>query len=431
MLGWPLWSIYLAQRYFSGKSRPGWLERWGRLPDSLVARADSPPRIWVHAVSAGEVVAAVPIVREIRALLQDHNIVFSVTTPAGMEMAEQQARQYVDAIFYFPFDLPWVARSVVRQLRPRVFVSLESELWPNVLHELKRSGAVTVMVNGRITERSYRRIVRFGSGLFRWMLSNMDRLQVQSEADASRVRSLGGDGISNRIEVVGNSKFDQEITQLSDHELIQTRARLKFPPDTPIFVAGSTRSSEEEAEVIRAYKRMRERTPALCLLIAPRHIARATELLEAMHVAGLEPVRKTQLADVESVRHLILDTMGELADVYALAAFAFVGNSFPPTVNGGGQNLVQPLAHGKPVFFGPETATIRSEVDLAVAAGVGFEVRSAEELAERGRRLLENDAERAIIGQNARALIMAQQGVSRRYAQTVADLAGSFRGEQA
>ncbi len=429
MLVSPLWGAYLVQRYVSGKSRAGWPQRWGHLPEAMAAD-DSRPRVWVHAVSAGEVVAAVPIIREIRTLLPDFNIVFSVTTPTGMDMAERQARPYVDTFFYFPIDLPWVAKSVVGQIRPRVFVSLESELWPNVLHELRCNGAKTVMVNGRITERSYRRVLRFGAGLFRWMLSNMDRLLVQSEADASRVRSLGGEGIADRVRVIGNSKFDQDIAQLSPDDVAKMRAELKFPADAPIFVAGSTRSAEEEAEIIRAYTLMRSRFSELCLLIAPRHVDRAGELAEAMRKAGLEPVRKTQIAGVDTVRHLILDTMGDLANVYALAAFAFVGNSFPPVVNGGGQNLLQPLAHGKPVCFGPYTATIRSETALSMQAGVGLEVQNAEELAAWGERLLADETERASIGRQARELIVLQRGVSLRYAQEVAAMARSASGLQ-
>lgn len=423
MLSWPLWGAYLVQRYVSGKSKPGWNQRWGRLPEAVVAQDAARPRIWVHAVSAGEVVAAVPIIREIRSLLPDHEIVFSVITQAGKDMAEQQARPYVDDIFFFPIDLPWVARAVVARIRPRVFVSLESELWPNVLHELRRIGAATVMVNGRITDRSFRRIRRFGAGLFRWMLSNMDRLLVQSEADASRIRSLGGETIMKRVEVVGNSKFDQELAQLSAEQVAAMRADLKFPPGAPIFVAGSTRSAEEEAEVIRAYQQMRAQQADLCLIIAPRHVHRAGELAEAMCKTGLHPVRKTEIAGAESVQHLVLDTMGELANVYALAAFAFVGNSLPPVVNGGGQNLLQPLAHGKPVAFGPETATIRSEVALATQAGVGFEIRDAADLADWGQRLLANEPERLRIGQSARSLIESQRGVSLRYAQEVAAMA--------
>jgi len=371
-------------------------------------------------------VAAVPILRELRARLPEHELLLSVITPGGQEMAAQQAAKFVDAIFYFPFDFPWVARRVAQQIRPQVFVSLESELWPNALHALKRQGAATVMVNGRISERNFRRASRFGGGIFRWTLGNVDRLLVQSAADAERVRALGGGQIApERIAILGNSKFDQEIKRLTPDEVLALRRELKLPETAPVFVAGSTRSPEEEAQVIAAYQTMQAAVPELCLLIAPRHIERAEEIAAAMKAAGLSPVRRTQLAEAAApVRHLLLDTLGELANVYAVAAIAFVGNSFEPVVKGGGQNLLQPLAHGKPVLFGPRIATIRSEAALATEAGVGFQVADGAALAAEGRRLLLDETARREIETRALALIAANRGVSAKYAAAVAELAG-------
>ena len=429
LLGSPLIGAYLIQRYVSGKSKPGWAQRWGRLPESLRFGQDGRPRIWVHAVSAGEVVAAVPILRELRQVLPEYDILLSVLTPAGMEMAQQQAKDYVSGLFYFPFDLPWVARRVVRTVRPQVFVSLESEMWPNVLHELKRVNSRTVMVNGRISDRNFQRASGAGGWLFRWMLSNMDRLLTQSEADAGRLRQLGHfSKDSERVAVLGNSKFDQAIAPLSPDEVLDLRRDLGLPDEAPVFVAGSTRSAEEEAQVIAAYHMMRETCKNLFLIIAPRQINRVNELQVALQEAGLESRLRTELSSrypTPDTRHpvLILDTMGELANVYAVATIAFVGNSFPPVVKGGGQNLLQPLAHGKPVFFGPLTATIRSEVALALQTGVGFQVRDAAELAREGSRLLQDEAARNEIEKNALELIRANRGVSARYAAEVAKLA--------
>ena len=425
-LGSPFVAAYLMQRYLSGKSKPGWRERWGHLPEAMRWTPTSKPRIWIHAVSAGEVVAAVPILRELRSRLPDHEMLLSTITQAGMEMAQQQATPFVDSLFYFPFDLPWVARRVVHFLRPRMFVSLESEMWPNLLHELKRQNATTVMVNGRISVKTARKANSFSGNLFRWMLSNMDRLLMQSAADAERIRAVGGGLMEpGRVAVLGNSKFDQEIEHLSLEETIALRRALKLPDDAPVFVAGSTRSSEEEAQVLAAYKTMREAFPELCLLIAPRQIDRAEELADAMRAAGLSPIRKTQSSEAATpVRHLILDTMGELANVYTIGVFAFVGNSFDPVVKGGGQNLLQPLAHGKAVLFGPRTATIRSEVALTTEAGVGFEVENGDKLAEFGLRLLRDEGLRHEIEVHALDLIAANRGVSARYAEAVAAMLG-------
>ena len=422
----PLVALYLMQRYFSGKSRPGWTERWGHLPDALRARPTPRPRVWMHAVSAGEVVAAVPILRALRSRLPEHEIFLSVLTPAGHEMATQQAARYTDAIFYAPFDFPWVVRRVINEIDPQVYVSLESELWPNLLHHLKRYGTATVMVNGRLSDKNYQRASRFGGGLFRWMLGNVDCLRMQSQADAERVRTLLGEPVApERIAVVGNSKFDQEIARLAPEQVAALRLELKLPPDAPVFVAGSTRSPEEEAVILAAYKAMQAQHPDLCLLVAPRQIDRAEELAQAMRTAGLSPVRRTQLEAASApVHHLILDTIGELANVYAVATFAFVGNSFLPVVKGGGQNLLQPLAHGKPVLFGPLTATIRSEVALATEAGVGFRCNDQAELVSHGLRFLSDEDLLCDIEKRALSLIAANRGASARYAEAIAALAG-------
>ncbi len=428
----PFVSAYMLNRYTSGKSRDGWHERWGHLPDALVRREGGKPRVWIHAVSAGEVVAAVPILRELRPLLPNHELLLSVITPAGREMAEKQAAPYVDGIFYSPFDLPWSVRRAVGKIHPDVFVSLESELWPNLLHDMKRIKAATVMVNGRISDKNFRRVQRAGGWLFRWMLSNMDRLLMQSALDAQRIREIGKITEPGRVAVVGNSKFDQEIPRLSPTAVQTLRRTLHLPPDAPVFVAGSTRSPEEEAIVIESYLAMRHQNPDLCLLIAPRQIDRGEELASAMRAAGLEPVRKTELtsalnsvspAAVCEVRHLILDTMGELASVYAVATVVFVGNSFAPVNSGGGQNLLQPLAHGKPVLFGPLTATTRAEAALTIEAGVGFRVENAAELAREGLRLLHDPSLCDEIASHALDLIAANQGVSVRYAEAIRDLA--------
>lgn len=266
----------------------------------------------------------------------------------------------------------------------------------------------------------------------------MDKLLMQSTMDAQRAKELGQISDPERVIVMGNSKFDQEIARLSPDETIALRLSLHLPASAPVFVAGSTRSAEEEAEVITAYMAMRTEAPDLCLIVAPRQIDRASEVAQALQKVGLTPVRRSAInqgasTTQETVRQevsvtvLILDTMGELANIYAIASFAFVGNSFPPVVKGGGQNLLQPLAHGKPVLFGPYTATTRSEVALALEANVGYQVANAGELAEKGITLLNNPALCTEISERAIALIAANQGVSRRYAEAVAEMAHEKR----
>ncbi|CEK18335.1 3-deoxy-D-manno-octulosonic acid transferase [Chthonomonas calidirosea] len=421
----PLLALFLAQRFLSGKSRPGWSERWGHLPsfDSL-----SPNRIWVHAVSAGEVVASLPILRALKSSFPDHALFLSVITPAGHEVAVKQAAAWLEGLFYAPFDLPWVVKRVVRTLRPQLYVSLESELWPNLLHMLKRHGVNTALVNGRITPRSFERARRFAPGLFRWMLGNVDLLLMQSQADAERVAVLGGAPVEGRIHVVGNTKFDQELHPLDRARREQMKAELRLPLEAPVLVAGSTRSANEERIVVQAFLQMRRRLPSLCLIVAPRQLSRVEETLQILRQANLNPARRTS-PQASVTDCLVLDTMGELADVYAVADVAFLGNTFPPVVQGGGQNILQPLAHGKPVLHGPHYATIRAEVALAQEAGVAFPVANAEELAAKALQLLGDKCLLEKLAHRAQSLIQANRGASQRCIEALAPLlkAGALR----
>jgi len=283
------------------------------------------------------------------------------------------------------------------------------------------------MVNGRISDRSYRRIRRFGRATFRWVLGNVDRLLMQSLGDADRVSQLvGGSPAVGRVAVIGNSKFDQDIARLTPEQTFDLRLSLRLPQGAEVIVAGSTRSASEEAEVLATYLALREQSPDLCLIVAPRHIERAEEVVGAMSAAGLQGIRKTRLAQTTGpARHLVLDTYGELANLYAVATLVFIGNTFPPVVQGGGQNLIQPLSHGKPVIVGPNTASCRAEVALALDAQVCFQVSNRGEFIGTAQRLLGDPDLRSRISVAARALVDENRGVSRRYAVTVAELARS------
>ncbi len=422
----PLIVILQAWRFFfSGKSRIGWQERRGRLSQEMMWKEGSKPRVWIHAVSAGEVVAAVPILRELKSRLPHHDLFLSTVTQAGRDIAEQQASPFVKHIFFAPFDLFPIVRRIVKAVNPVAFISLESEMWPNLLHCLQAHGVVNILVNGRISERSFKRIQKYGRSLFGWMLGNIDAILVQSEADAARFDVLCAEENPKKIRVLGNSKFDQEIKLLSDDEIDALRKQLHLPLDAPIFIAGSTRSEEEEVEVVSAYRQLLTEYTNLCLIVAPRQIHRGSSLMISFKNAGLNPILRSSLKQEHpQVQHLILDTMGELANIYAVATFVFVGNSFEPVVKGGGQNLLQPLAHGKPVFYGPRIATIRSEAALAQQFGVGFQVANGLELAGKAAVLLRDSNLLLKIATDATALIDSNKGVSGRYADAVLDACG-------
>jgi 3-deoxy-D-manno-octulosonic-acid transferase len=420
LLASPALAVILLHRWLQGKSRRGWSERWGHLPRTL--QTGGRPRIWVHAASVGEVMAATPILRAYRELRPEDEIVMSVITPGGYEVAASLIGRWVQAVFYAPFDVPWAVSRVVRQLSPALFVVLETELWPNLLHLLSRSGARVVLVNGRLSDRSigrYRRLRLF----FAWVLSHFDRILVQTERDAERFQQIGASPAC--VEVLGMAKFDQATERLSKEQRNALRHELKLPEVAPVWVVGSTRLSEEERIVIEAYRQARLELPDLVLVHAPRHIERADEVAELMRAAGLHPVRRTALSEVEGpVEQLILDTLGELANVYAVADVAFLGNSLIPP--GGGQNLLQALAQGKPVLYGKYTSNFRDVVAMAEAAGVGWCVQNAEELARSVVSLIRDREMLATIAERAWQLVQIHRGAASRYAQAMAELMQSL-----
>lgn len=416
----PALAAGLAYRLVTGKSRAGWRQRWGNLPDDLARK--SAPRIWVHCASVGEVTAATPILRAYRRIRPGDEIVLSVVTPGGFDTASKLG-DLLRCVVYAPFDVPWAVRRALRRIQPDVLVVLETELWPNLLHLTAARGAAPILVNGRISDRSFGRYRR-ARRIFVWALAHFERILTQSEVDARRFEQIGAP--ADRIEVFGNSKFDQAGDRLSAAEVAALRADLRLPPTGPVWVVGSTREPDEERIVIEAYRLARRRAPDLSMVHAPRHPDRAAEVERLYREAGFSPVRRTALSGVDGpVRELILDTFGELGRVYAVGDVAFIGNSLTPP--GGGQNLLQPLAQGTPVVTGPYMQNFRDITAMAQSVGLSYTARTAQELAEQVLTRLDAQS-KASVADRAHALIQANSGASARYAEAIAALAGRESG---
>lgn len=414
-LATPLWAGYFLWRVLNGSWRNRWWERLGFVP---LRHDPNRERIWVHAVSVGEVLAALPVLKRLRETFPDREIVLSTTTPTGQRTAYDSARQWVDAILFFPLDLPFAVGRALHRISPCVLLLMETELWMNLLYQHKRRGGRVLVLNGRLSDHSFQKAQRW-KRFFRPMLEQVDFACVQSPTDAVRFVELGLS--PSRVIVTGNTKFDQAL-DAADTDTEFWREALRLPPGAPVIVAGSTRTPEEEQLVLEAYQRVREQIPDVCLIFAPRHLERVPEVEAAMLERGLEPVRRTAL-QAESFRPasnfttvIIVDTYGELARLYSVATVTIVGGGFAPM---GGQNLFQPLAHGKPVFFGPHMQNFRDIALIAKREGIGFEVRSADELASGIVRLIRDPAQCLEIDRKARALIETHQGASDQCVQSV------------
>ncbi len=407
----PVWVPFVLGRILFGKWRDRWSERFGYVP---VPPPSGKLRVWIHCVSVGETLAAQPVVKRLRQLLPDCEIVFSTTTPTGQQTAMTALRDCVDYFIYFPLDLPFAVRRALARVQPRVLALFETELWLNLIHEQHQRGGRVLILNGRLSDRTARRAPR-ARPIYGAILRCVDYICAQSPTDAARFIEQGAS--PSRVEVCGNTKFDQALGAL-DRTADEWRRTLSLPEHAPVIVVGSTRTPDEEQLVVEAYLRVRTSLPDTCLVLAPRHLERVSEVERLLHAHGLTPHRRSQLPlpNRAHAQVVVVDTFGELASLYSVADVVVVGGAFAPL---GGQNLFQPLAHGKPVFFGPYTHNFRDIAQLAKAAGVGFEVATAEQLADGMLRLLHDPKLREQIAQQASELIQKHQGAAARCAETV------------
>jgi len=404
----PLIALYILWRVLvSRKSRNSWRQQLGAV--ELPCEIGDRDRIWIHAVSVGESVASAAVVRELKSALPECAVVMSTTTEKGQEMAHKSVKD-ADGFFYYPFDLaPCVARSLGR-VRPIVFASTDTEIWPNFLHFAHRRGVRTAMINGTVSDKTLAGARRFPQ-LYRWALGNIDRFCMQSQADADRIVAMGADPSS--VVVTGNCKADEAPRPLTEAEKGELLSVYKFSAENLIFVAGSTNPGED-GPVMDAFLAARAAHPALKLIIAPRQIERRDEICGIARSKGLacgwrsDPETITGAQDV-----VILDTFGELARVYGIAHATFVGGSLIPR---GCHSILQPIAQGKPVFFGPYTFKAKDLVAQAKAAGVGFEVKDAAELGRGITRMLGDPALLEDVRVRCERMMQANLGASKRTA---------------
>jgi 3-deoxy-D-manno-octulosonic-acid transferase len=369
-----------------------------------------PPRArpagWIHAVSVGEVITAVPLVLGVRERHPELPLVVTTVTETGARVMRDRLGAVAEHR-YFPLDLPGAVRRVVDAIDPAFLVCMETELWPNVLRALHTRGVPVMIANGRLSDRSFRRyaLVRSVMGP---MLGPVRVFAMRSEEDARRIIALGAR--PERVVVTGNMKHD--AIPGSAECVDGWRRRLGLIDARSVWVAGSTHRGEEDA-VLEAHQAARGEHPDLALVIAPRHPERADEVQDLVEARGWRAVRRSRLPEtVNPGAVVILDTVGELAELYGVADVVFVGGSL--VSSGGGHNVLEPARLGKPVLFGPHTANFREAAAALRTGGGGFVVESATELAERLRHLLANHADRQRAAEAAHAAVVSRQGAVQR-----------------
>ena len=405
----------LASPYFlfkactTEKYRHGLGERFGRLPPEMVERLDGRRPLWVHAVSVGEVMAAVPLIERIKAAHPELPIVVSVVTLTGYRTARRELPG-IEAVCYFPLDFPWTVDRVLDAVRPRCVCLVETELWPNFIRACGERALPVLVLNGRISDRSYPRYRRLRP-LFRRVLSNVVLFGMRTERDAERIEQMGAR--RDRIVVTGNLKYDRVWDGSGAEKAEELRRAFGLSGNEPLLIAASTHGGEESA-VLEAFAGLREHYPELRLLVVPRHperFAEAESIIAGSGVAYRKRSAPPPALGEPAPPVLLLDTMGELIASYRLATLVFIGGSLVPV---GGHNALEAAAAGRAVLFGPHMSNFQQEADDLLATGGARMVKDATSLEETCRELLGDPALLEEMGRAALEVVEAGQGAAAR-----------------
>jgi 3-deoxy-D-manno-octulosonic-acid transferase len=390
-------------------------------PEVSESLKDGKPVIWLHAVSVGETIAARPVAKALKAAMPECRIGLSCITDTGYEtaLAAKKAGE-VDAAFFYPLDLPIFVRRALKSVRPDVFLTMETELWPNFLHIARQSGTKTVLVNGRISDRMLANVPKL-KPFWRWVFSNLDGVLLRSSTDAARFDNLAEQlKIAPPQLVTGDVKLD--AASPVDVDEIQ-RAREKWrtvfgiEKEAPLIVAGSTHPGEE-AMVLDTFHRLKEVFFDVRLIIAPRHIERAEEVTQIIQAHKFPVLRRSQNEKATNAVGL-LDTVGELSEVYAAADVAFVGGSL---IKRGGHNMLEPVLRGVPVVFGPYVMNFRDAAKLVEESQTGTQVSDETVLVDALRDWLHDEKLRRDLPQRAAQALEPHRGATRRVAEWVRGL---------
>jgi 3-deoxy-D-manno-octulosonic-acid transferase len=379
-------------------------QRLGFYREDVRRHLEEGGRVWVHAVSVGEIYVALKLMKEWRQRRPDLRFVLSTTTSTGYAIARKQI-QAPDTYIYFPVDSPPVIRRILRLIRPRALILVELELWPNLVRWSRRLGVPVALVNGRISDHSFGGYLKL-KAFTRRILPMIDVLCAQSRLDAERLLALGAP--ADRVQVLGSAKYDvAEADRSGAQSAREALDRAGIAQGRAVILGGSTWDGEE-AILFDAFKALRGDFPDLALVVAPRHVERSARVAAEAAQRDLSVVRRTVGNGVARADVLLLDTTGELKNFYACADAIFVGKSLTQS---GGQNIIEPAMYGRPVIVGPNMENFRGVVEDFRRADAIVEVQDAAGLREALRALMADAARREAIGRRAEQVVRDQTGV--------------------
>jgi 3-deoxy-D-manno-octulosonic-acid transferase len=408
VLAMPFW---LWQMLRHGKYCTGFGERWGGVP-KRIQREPAGQVVWIHAVSVGEVLAVSGLVEKLRDLSPGYRVVVSTTTDTGQKLARTKFGE--NNVFYFPLDFAFAIRPYLKVLKPRLVIMAETEFWPNFLRLSHASGARVAVVNARISDHSLPGYRRFKS-LLRRVLDHVDLFLTQTHEDQHRLMEIGAP--ENRVQVSGNLKFDAPEPS-APPILSELKTELLLENAGPVLVCGSTVDGEEEM-LAPVFEKLFQRNPRAVVLLAPRHPERFDSVATLLEQKHIRYVRRSQRSG-EGIAGLVLllDTIGELSALYALADVAFVGGSLVPR---GGHNILEPARYGTAIMVGKHTENFRDIIELFHKQDA-VKVTDPSSLEKDLLGLMQDESGRLALGERAAEVLQTQTGATNRTLSALAEL---------
>lgn len=393
--------VYLPVLFLKGKWHPDFPFRLGWIPQQLTKIPAQKKRIWIHAVSVGEVMVVAGLIRRLREKHPEHRIVLSTVTVTGQNLAKEKFGDDV-VVFYAPLDFSWVVKKMIRLIDPQIYIAAETEIWPNLFMSLQNEKVPIIIINGRISDHSYKSY-QWSKVFIAGIVNKVTFFCMQSQLDAQRITNLGAD--EKKVKVVGNLKFDYD-----DFGMPLQKEDLGFREDQLIWVAGSTHPGEEKV-ILEVYQKIIKEYPNLSLILAPRHIERAAEVQRLAEGYYLPAKMYSRILDGEKIKEpvIVVDTIGHLVELYAIATVVFVGKSL---VGHGGQNMMEPAFFGKPVIVGPHTENFKDAMALLLRDKAVKQIQDEKQLLDAIIVYLKNPKKMREVGERARQVCVQNQGAT-------------------
>ncbi|MCK5594853.1 3-deoxy-D-manno-octulosonic acid transferase [bacterium] len=390
----------------------GLSQRFGKLPESLISDGKS---VWIHAVSVGEVAAAMPFIDELRKTFPDYRLLLSTVTATGNQFAKKTKN--IDGLFFFPFDYSFAVKKALKRINPNIFITFETEIWPNFLKYAQNMKIPCILVNGRISPNSFKHYKKT-KFFFKHILENFSAFCMQTEQDKARVMELGAE--KEKVIVTGNTKFDTLVSNEENEDIKNKFTKLfGIEKNNKVIIAGSTHKGEEE-KVLDAFECICQKVSNVLLILAPRHPERFSEVTKLLKDRNTAYILRSTLDKTkrEKQQVIILDTIGELSKAYTIADVVFIGGSLVPT---GGHNVIEPASLGKPVVFGPYMYNFTESAKLLLEGKGAIQIPDESKLEACLLKLTTNSEYAKQMGDTAKRIVHENKGASKRNLEIISE----------